>query len=492
LSKLWELVKYVEAQPHDHAQRWRLAKKLYAAWEYRLALEHLQVLQKDQGKDAPPNLFRYLAATYYRLKRYDETLKALTQGLESWPKDVGLWEQRARTLKATGKLREAAAAWHRVAELDPENSQASKAAEILKRMAGEEEDGEPSTESAEASSSSTDSLLKVLEFVDVRCPHCDAENSQESRACWRCGRRFEKQIEDIDRFDWIRRKSQQFPGRAVCASALVVLFVLSVWLSFPSEALRSGESVYISVQKVWMTSGVAGRLAVGGFLLLVWPFALYYATLARTGNREPDRVDCAIYGVLLALLTYTALVLPTSWFWLVAVLLPIGGALVASWAGFELKPRDAVLHFGLQMAIVAIPLLVMLLVWFGWGVLSAPRGLWSLSTSPASETRWDSTTVLPSEFPIVLIPSGSSWLDRRVNMVAVEAGIDRETERFVLDVRDPEGRSIAYEVSEQDSISVGVRLEPGRVYSIRVAATSSDSVRVRLFSPLRLQVQMSE
>ncbi|MGI6460113.1 MAG: tetratricopeptide repeat protein [Candidatus Hydrogenedentales bacterium] len=69
--------------PDDHAQRWRLAKKLYTACEYRDALSHLLILKRDA--DWKLNYSRYLAATYYRLGRYDECIHELHGALESWP-----------------------------------------------------------------------------------------------------------------------------------------------------------------------------------------------------------------------------------------------------------------------------------------------------------------------------------------------------------------------------------------------------------------------
>ncbi len=70
MSDVWELAAYVEDHPGDHQQRWRLAKKLYAEREYLLALENLQVLNKEWTPKL--NVQRYLAATYYRLGRYTE------------------------------------------------------------------------------------------------------------------------------------------------------------------------------------------------------------------------------------------------------------------------------------------------------------------------------------------------------------------------------------------------------------------------------------
>ena len=65
MAETWELTQYVEAHPDNKGQRWRLAKKLYGEEDYRLAVEHLQILSNEwKDKSGVP---RYLAATYMRL-----------------------------------------------------------------------------------------------------------------------------------------------------------------------------------------------------------------------------------------------------------------------------------------------------------------------------------------------------------------------------------------------------------------------------------------
>ena len=112
----WDLARYLEEHPDDHEQRWRLAKKLYASWEYRHALEHLQVLQKEWKRHI--NVNRYLAATLYRLGRYDEAVKELREAVFEWPREVVLHEQLARVLEVAGAKEEAAGVWEQILELE--------------------------------------------------------------------------------------------------------------------------------------------------------------------------------------------------------------------------------------------------------------------------------------------------------------------------------------------------------------------------------------
>lgn len=130
MADIWDIARYVESNPDDHEQRWRLAKKLYTAWEYRLALEHLQIL-KNEGPERV-NIRRYLGATYYRLGRYDEAIRELRGAIEIWPDELGIYEQLARVLEIAGDPAGAAAMWEKALELDPHHPMAGQASERLR------------------------------------------------------------------------------------------------------------------------------------------------------------------------------------------------------------------------------------------------------------------------------------------------------------------------------------------------------------------------
>jgi tetratricopeptide (TPR) repeat protein len=130
MAEIWDIARYVEANPDDHEQRWRLAKKLYTAWEYRLALEHLKIL-KNEGQERI-NILRYLAATYYRLGRYDEATAELREAIGIWPDEIGLTEQLARVLEIAGDHPGAADMWERTLDLDPHHPMAAHAAARLR------------------------------------------------------------------------------------------------------------------------------------------------------------------------------------------------------------------------------------------------------------------------------------------------------------------------------------------------------------------------
>lgn len=130
MADIWDIARYVEANPDDNEQRWRLAKKLYTAWEYRLALEHLQIL-KNEGPDRI-NILRYLGATYYRLGRYEESIRELEEAVERWPDEIGIFEQLARVLEIAGNHERAADMWDKTLDLDPHHPMAAHAAARLR------------------------------------------------------------------------------------------------------------------------------------------------------------------------------------------------------------------------------------------------------------------------------------------------------------------------------------------------------------------------
>ena len=101
MTELCDLSAHVQEHPEDYPRRWRLAKKLYAANEYLLALEHLQMLQKEWTPKI--NVRRYVAATLYRLGRYPESEESLERTIAEWPSEMGLYAQLAHVYNVDNK-----------------------------------------------------------------------------------------------------------------------------------------------------------------------------------------------------------------------------------------------------------------------------------------------------------------------------------------------------------------------------------------------------
>ena len=176
-----EIRAYVESHPDDHKQRWRLAKKLYSAWDYRSALEHLIIL-RDVWSDEV-QVLRYLAATYYRLGKYDEAEAELKKALKSHPEEYSLLEQLAKIYEGGGQTDQAIEIWSKLMEVKP-----SKAAEEALERLGMAQGTMASTMAAygseEVSSHGDDTV--------VVCPHCGESNDVFSKRCVRCHGDFGK------------------------------------------------------------------------------------------------------------------------------------------------------------------------------------------------------------------------------------------------------------------------------------------------------------
>ena len=176
MVEIRELTEFVEAHPDNHTQRWRLAKKLYMAWEYRLALDHLCVLKERW--ETRVNVARYLSATYYRLGRYEDSERELLDAIQIWPDELALRQQLARVLEMAGKREEAAEAWQVVKELQPENPVAPQAVERLLA---------PPSDSPENRLGLTKSDSGIDLTAGMVCSSCGARNDVKNESCWQCG-----------------------------------------------------------------------------------------------------------------------------------------------------------------------------------------------------------------------------------------------------------------------------------------------------------------
>jgi len=176
MAEIEEIRAYVESHPDDHKQRWRLAKKLYNAWDYRSALAHLQQLREVWPDQVP--VLRYLAATYYRLGKYDEAESELKRALKDHPGEYSLLEQLAKVYEGGGRTEQAIDAWSKVLELKPGSQTAEEAMERLGMAMGTMASTMAPNTMQEMSSHGDETVLK--------CPHCGESNDVFSKRCSRC------------------------------------------------------------------------------------------------------------------------------------------------------------------------------------------------------------------------------------------------------------------------------------------------------------------
>lgn len=173
MEDLSELIETVKNDPENHNQRWRLSKKLYASWEYRIALDHLKIL-----KEAWPNqqnVIHYLATTYYRLGNYDAAISELRGLLDVYPSDASVWRLLGRICESANRPSDAKKAYREAMICSPSTSLA-KAVERL--------DGVTEMKSSIAEVTAYDEVAP--DKTQITCRYCGSPNDAFLERCIQC------------------------------------------------------------------------------------------------------------------------------------------------------------------------------------------------------------------------------------------------------------------------------------------------------------------
>lgn len=481
MAEVWDIARYVEDHPDDYAQRWRLAKKLYMAWEYRLALEHLQVLKNDGHNRL--NVVRYLAATYYRLGRYDEAVRELDEALETWPDEVGLHEQRARVLEIAGDRERAAAAWAQINEIDPQHPIAASAVRRLKKR----DDDTPVRDLRIEDSDSG---------IDLRpgrvCPNCGAQNSEEFDRCWQChallvggGTR------SSGRNVVIQNVVAPFIPEELLLTGLGVLSVLVIaaglFLSLRMiYAVPDTGMLITSVWDVYQYEMAALRIGTGIAGLFAWPMALWASVLTVRPRQVISPALINFGGLFLAGLTYSATWLPRELLFFVPVL-PVVLSLALILGAFRIGAARAfavwILHMGICVALLYGTAAVIervrlgaffnpfreFLAVYAYEAGQASRqvdGAYPLpdGNSPlAVKARWNST--------------GSDWLDSAAGEVEFTVFNETNATGLKFEIKDSLG-TVVYEDITGERHTRRYRVRSGDLYTVEVGGTPGAPVRV--------------
>lgn len=169
---LLELTEFVADNPDDHNQRWRLAKKLYGAWEYRGALEHLEALKKVWPNKQ--NVIYYLATTQYRMGNYDDAITELEAILEIYPSDTSVRRLLARICEASGQRSRAAEVYKEIKHHSPSPS----IEQAVDRL-----DNELSVKSTAIGRPLAE---QGFDKTQITCRFCDSPNDFLNDRCWQC------------------------------------------------------------------------------------------------------------------------------------------------------------------------------------------------------------------------------------------------------------------------------------------------------------------
>lgn len=478
---LSELTSFVEAHPDDHDQRWRLAKKLYMDCEYRQALEHLLVLRHAWRPRV--NLTRYIAATYYRLGRYDEALKELGPALERWPSEIALREQVARVFEVTGRTLQALDAWREIRASNESHPMAARAIQRLEAMLSEDAP-------EEIPIGDSDSGLDIGGLV---CAVCGAQNSVEFSRCWQCHALLDERAaaatpapittsaprtrtdETADRLVWI------------IAAVAVAVLALDVYLTLSHLArlnLSEPRGVLLSLRAVLEYEFAFTRIGIGIGLALLWPVAI---ALAIKVVEVPGAVNASVAvvtGLLAAAITYLTTWAPGLW-WLAAPVVGAALTFALMWHYLEGPPRLRAAAWMLHGALVAAAALTGFVAFQGFAPLMDTTALIRFAgTEAASEDTGiyhGPDLLVDRPVPVVWESSGSDWLDSLPLVV-----------RFRL-LDAPPDKPLYVELLENGRVLAGRNVDGPRVEFTETPIVSGNDYVLHLHGvgdapPVRLQI----
>ncbi|MCC6489764.1 MAG: tetratricopeptide repeat protein [Candidatus Hydrogenedentes bacterium] len=416
MNDLHELTEYVLEHPDDFDHRWRLAKKLYMAWEYAEALKHLLILKKEWTRKL--NVLRYLAATYYRLGRYEEAITELQDIVKQWPGETAVWEQLARVAEVAGKVELAVNAWEEIHKLDPSSSIAGRS---IQRLMGVREN----TPRGKLNLTDSDSGINLS--VARVCENCGAQNSEEFDRCWQCHALLASAppsplvpplLPEASSQAWFRRLAGGL--LTVCVVTASVFLALS-YLPFESTA---PQALAITVYDFLAAALYMSRLyvALGVFLastLVFWGLCRFLDIKAMGFS------DALVSGLFTAGVSYLATWLPVAYLALAPAAPPLSSFLVVivfMARGNLLRLLGVWLVQGVLLTTIMVAVPASL---HGWDFVTnwpeVVRFETRLSRLRASES---ASTVLerpaPFAYSLIWVSTGSPWLDRTASANAIE------------------------------------------------------------------------
>lgn len=487
MTDITELTQYVEENPNDHEQRWRLAKRLYNGCEYRLALEHLFVLRKEWTQRV--NVVRYLAATYYRLGRYEDAVREIEYGIENWPDELGLREQLARVLEVAGRREAAADAWDEVRKRDPKHPVADSAVRRLREK-------ESKTPEHDLNLMGSDSGINML--PGQACPNCGAQNSLEAELCWQC----QAPMFSVKTGPPVVRPVER--GRAISpqvvrllAGIVVGLIVLLALASSIRDITMTRGDTLISLESFYRYDLAGSRFLTGLFLLVAWPLALHLALYALN-DTSVSFGAINLSGLFLAGLVFAASCVSPAYiapgFLLAAVL-----TLAIAWGGFRLRFNQAlaVSSFQLIAALVTLLLTFSTAEWIRAGIFFNPiseiPAVLAYARAPNDGGMWSEETTreahVPVEYTLEWRSTGSKWFDYygERTTITIEPEPGRGPYEFALQNANRETYGLAVDI--RDTCVKEYDVLPGIRYYVRISGPESSVVKLKVSGLLRHHIE---
>lgn len=486
---------FVEEHPDDHVQRWRLAKKLYAEHEYRLALEHLQLLNKEWTPKL--NVQRYLAATFYRLGRYTEAEEYLLKTIQQWPEESGPIEQLAHVYRVDGKLKEALDAWRRVIALEPGHALAERAIKNLEAaVAKSEKTVGPPVMGVFMPNLTADEKEDLMVTGNI-CPQCGAQNSDEFETCWQCNAAL-----NVHTPSFLNTPPIEVHGpyllRPETATALMLI---AAGLLLAGSAVQGVRLMltYNGTEAPLLTSmddlGVLvlppARLAMGIVMALCWPLCIMLALkLFRAAPRPPD-ILIYISGLLLGALTLLLVLMPMPF-----PVLALGASGLLSLAvmifTFRMKVLTAlgswIVHLGL------VWLVGLLAFWFAesrrYGEMINP-----FTELPAVSAALSGSEALrdavPTRLPKAITPfrqkvrwksTGSTWLDRHLEKIEINVYPEAAAQGLRFQIYQGDDLRFHQDLQGTAKTMIDFTVSPGTEYELVVQGADNIIVPVSVTS----------
>lgn len=480
MAESWDIERYVSGHPDDHEQRWRLAKKLYKECEYRLAVEHLLLLEKKWVRKV--NVMRYLAAAHYRLGRYDAAVAELKEAIGIWPKEIGLREQLGRVLEVSGRSEEAAIVWDEIVKLAPQSSLGSRAAR--RRRGGT---GAPVYEDLDLFDSDSGTDLRRVQV----CPSCGAQNDDELDRCWQCHAALGHGITPPPHP--VRRAfSQVSPrvwttGSGIAAGALLSAGAfLSVQRLIEVRQSPLGLAASATVYDVLANTFATTRVLVGLAVLIAWPVAVRIA-VGASELPNANRANVYSTGLFLAALAYLGSWAPIK----LAICVPIL-LLVVSFAAiviaFRLSFKDAAIVWLVQGVLVSIVALASFISIEGTRPLKECLAVVSYGVQHDAQEQPGIYKPSPGKTPLELKvqwdSTGSSWLDECAGAVQFEVLAQRTDTPLLVEFKD-DTRPYLYDDMDPLPFTFTQKVAPNHNYYLLITGHDAVDISVVVKGALR-------
>ena len=499
MAEMWDVAAHVESNPGDYPQRWRLAKKLYAAHEYRLALEHLNVLKNEWTPKM--NVCRYLGATYYRLGRYAEAIAELESSIKEWPDEIGIREQLAYVLKADKRSEEALEAWENVLRLQPDHAIAQKAIKKLKKLIAQSEEGVHEAETKmEPAADIQEDIPTPPPMPGMECSKCGAQNSEEFGDCWRCGQPLPhaRGLGQPILFDMTEQSlfiESKLLGRLGSIATLgLLLYALFLGIRLVMK-YNEGAAPITSLAQLYDYELVPSRIAAGLLMMLAWPIVLRLTIKLLRISSRPKAIHTYIGGILLGALALVIMLMPMPAPLLVpgnAILLFM--ALVVSVIAMQFRMGKALLVWAIHFTVMF--LLGMGAFWttemYRYGAALNPvaemNALWEFSYGIEDTTKRLPTLLTPIRDEIEWHSSGSVWLDKKAENIVINLRLEEVKPGLRFQIYEDGKLKLHEELGEDQNHQFLYAVSPGTKYEFAVSGAENFIAQVIVQSLLPFEI----